>query len=63
VLFDGVTQGSPSGNRANPGLNDFNPFRIEAVKLQRFEKRVIKSTENSEEPDFLCDVLRSFFCG
>jgi hypothetical protein len=27
-----------------------NPFRIEALKWQRFEKRVIKSTENSEEP-------------
>jgi hypothetical protein len=28
-MLNGTTQGRPSRNRANPGLNDFNPFRIE----------------------------------
>jgi hypothetical protein len=36
-----VTQGRPSRNRANRGLNEFNPFRIEEWILQRIETQII----------------------
>jgi len=36
-----ITQGRPSRNRANSGLNEFNPFRIEEWILQRIETQII----------------------
>jgi hypothetical protein len=37
------TQGRPSGNRANPGLSDCNPFRIAWTKLVPFLGEVLQS--------------------
>ena len=36
-----ITQGRPSKNRANPGLDEINPFRIEEWILQRIETQTI----------------------
>ena len=53
-----ITQGRPSRNRANPGLIEINPFRIEEWILQRMETQIILIPTDKTECDVTFTVER-----
>jgi len=48
--LNGVTQGSPSGNRDNPGLSDSIPSGLADRYFSAVMNSPFLSAENSEEP-------------